>query len=278
MIEYKVKDHEPSFLPEGYDWKMVWNDEFDGTELDETKWDYRLHMMGKRHITWQKEGISFDGKSNIIFKIFEKDGEICSTQLQTGANFADAPTSSSMIANRFIWPVGKLKEPKFLHRYGYYECRCKLQKMPGWWSAFWLQSPVQGTTLNPEISGIENDIMESFEPGKIIKHINHYNGCGADYRYVEHGNGMDISLDEYHRFGMLWTEEGYTFYVDGKEDGHSSAPVSKIPQFILLSTEVNGYRRDEYTATDEAKAAARAGDEFIVDYVRVFDIVKPQVK
>ena len=73
---------------------------------------------------------------------------------------------------------------------------------------------------------------------------------------------------------MLWTEEGYTFYVDGIEDGHSSSPVSKTPQFILLSTEVNGYRSDEYAPTKEAKAAAKAGDEFIVDYVRVFDIVK----
>ena len=25
-----------------------------------------------------------------------------------------------------------------MHRYGYYECRCRLQQMPGWWSAFWM--------------------------------------------------------------------------------------------------------------------------------------------
>ena len=46
MIEYTVKDHEPSLLPEGYNWELIWNDEFDGMELDETKQDYRLHMMG----------------------------------------------------------------------------------------------------------------------------------------------------------------------------------------------------------------------------------------
>ena len=33
MQKFEVKDHEPSFLPEG-NWKLVWADEFDGTELD----------------------------------------------------------------------------------------------------------------------------------------------------------------------------------------------------------------------------------------------------
>ena len=47
MQKYEVKGHEPSFLPEGHKWQLAWSDEFDGTELDESKWDYRLSMMGK---------------------------------------------------------------------------------------------------------------------------------------------------------------------------------------------------------------------------------------
>ena len=69
---------------------------------------------------------------------------------------------------------------------------------------------------------------------------------------------------------MLWTEERYTFYIDGVESGHSSEYVSKIEQFILLTTEVNGYRSEAFSATEEAKGAI--GDKFIVDHVRVFDI------
>ena len=49
-------------------------------------------------------------------------------------------------------------------------------------------------------------------------------------------------------------------------------PVSEIPQFILISTEVQGYRHENHTPTDEAYAAI--GDTFLVDYVRVFDIVE----
>lgn len=275
MKEFKVENHESSLLPDG-DWKLVWADEFDGTELDTTKWDYRLHMMGKRHRTWTDEGVTLDGHSNAVFRVFEKDGEICSSHLQTGYNFMDDPAGGpGSEMGGLSWPIAKLKEHKFTHRYGYYECRCKLQKKPGWWSAFWLQSPVIGSSLNPEFSGMENDIMESHEPGKISHHCNHYNGYGLDHKNTTAGNGKKLShaeLDEYHVFGMLWEEDGYTFYIDGKEDGHLSSPVSRIPQFILLSTEVKGYRKKERAATDEAKAAV--GDTFVVDYVRVFDRLK----
>ena len=43
-------------------------------------------------------------------------------------------------------------------------------------------------------------------------------------------------------------------------------------ELIYLTTEVNGYRNNEFTATEEARAAV--GDQFIVDHVRVFDIKK----
>ena len=279
MQEFKVENHASSLLPDGKEWELVWHDEFDGTELDMSKWDYRLNMMGKRHRTWDTDGVKLDGNSNAVFSIYEKDGEICSSQLQTGYNFMDAPHTEEALfgggggENGLVWPIGKLQKHKFLHRYGYYECRCKLQKMHGWWSAFWMQSPVIGSSLDPGFSGIENDIMESFEPGKIIKHCNHYNGYGVDHLCDAAGEGMDITLDEYHTFGMLWTPEGYTFYVDGKQDGETiTGSVSHIPQFILISTEVNGYRSATHAATDEAREAAKAGDVFVVDYVRVFDI------
>ena len=49
MNKFEVKGHEPSYLPEG-EWKLVWADEFDGTELDRSTWDYRMSMMQKN---WQ---------------------------------------------------------------------------------------------------------------------------------------------------------------------------------------------------------------------------------
>ena len=275
MQFYDVPSHSPSLLPDGK-FSLVWADEFDGTELDRSKWDYRLNMMGKRHRTWVDDGVTLDGKSNAVFRIYEKDGEVCSSQLETGHNFMDAPVEKTedCWGGGLIWPIGNFREQKLLHRYGYYECRCRLQKMEGWWSAFWVQSPTIGCDPDPSFAGIENDIMESFHPGKIICHSNHFSGYGDDHVCDFVGDGMELDPDEYHYFGMLWDEKGYTFYVDGKEDGHIDAHVSHRPEFILISTEVNGYRSKTHAPTEEAFAAARAGDAFLVDHVRVFDRVE----
>ena len=274
MQTYEVAGHAPSLVPDGYRWKLVWHDEFDGTELDRTKWDYRLHMMGKRHITWQDKGVALDGQSNAVFTVFEQDGEICSAQLQTGYNFMDAPIEKDedCWGGGLVWPIGRLRDNLYTHRYGYYECRCKLQKKEGWWSAFWMQSPVIGASLDPADTGVEIDIMESFKPGKIAKHNVFTGGYGQDMKHHVTGTGPVIDEKEFHRFGMLFDETGYTFYIDGKEDGKITEDISGHDEFVLISTEVSGYRTPEHVPTKEAFEAV--GDTFLVDYVRVFDIVK----
>ena len=272
MQIFNVENHEPSLLPDGYDFQLVWADEFDGTELDTTKWGYRLHMMGKRHRTWGEEGVHLDGESHAVFTCYEKDGEICSSQLQTGSNYMDI-RNPNWNEEDVCWPLGKLEPHRFVKKYGYFECRCRLQQKKGWWSAFWLQSPIIGSSLDPAISGIENDCMESFAPGNVSLHSNHYNGYGPNHKCEEIGKGADVDPTIYHTFGVLWTPEGYTYYIDGVEDGRSSGPVSHTPQFILISTEVQGYRRRGFNrAAEEAKEAI--GDTFVVDYVRVFDFEK----
>lgn len=271
MQIFQVPDHAPSLLPDGIPFELVWADEFDGTELDRTKWDFRLHMMGKRHRTWGDEGVHLDGNSNCVFTVYEKDGEICSSQLQTGSNYMDK-RNPNWNEEDVVWPLDRLTPHRFVKRYGYFECRCRLQQKPGWWSAFWLQSPVIGSSLDPAFSGIENDCMESFAPGNVSLHSNHYNGYGPDHKCEEIGKGATVDETVYHTFGVLWTPEGYIYYIDGVEDGRSQGPVSHIPQFILISTEVKGYRQKGLNAaTEEARAAV--GDTFLVDHVRVFDIV-----
>ena len=273
MLKFEVNDHESSLLPEGRKWKLVWADEFDGTELDRTKWDYRLYMMGKRHRTWGNEGVELDGQSHAVFSVYEKDGEICSCQLQTGYNYMDEPSAGAdenSSNSGIVWPIAPFRKPKFLHRYGYYECRCRLQQKSGWWSAFWMQSPMIGCCPDARVAGIEVDIMESFHPGRLHHHCNHYGGYSVqDHRMVTAGHGMDLDVNVWHTFGLLWTPEGYTYYVDGEVDGHIAGPVSQTPEFLLISTEVNGYRTKQQCATEEARAAV--GDTFMVDYVRVFD-------
>lgn len=69
---------------------------------------------------------------------------------------------------------------------------------------------------------------------------------------------------------MHWEPDGYTFYIDGQKSGQKiPGPVSQEEQFILLTTECDGYR---YTgAPTEDLKHIRLPNEFVISYVLVFD-------
>jgi beta-glucanase (GH16 family) len=276
-------EHAKSLLPAGKKWKLVWNDEFDGTELDMTKWSFRYHILQKRQMCLTDEAATLDGKGNLVLSLLEKDGHYYCSQLQTGENYMDRP-GEKFEENGFAWPIDKFSEPKFLHKYGYYEIRCKLQTQEGWWSAFWLQSPTIGCCPDPEVAGVEVDIMESFRRDNTVSHNNHWSGYGPDHKCAGSGDiKLEDTPDGYHTFGLEWTPEEYIYYIDGKESWRCSEAVSQREQFILVSTECMGYRwldvltgeiLESSTKPAEILKKAVLPDAFIVDYVRVYDEVK----
>ena len=275
MKQYDVKGHEPSFLPEGSDWKLIWSDEFDGTELDRTKWDFRLNFWGKSFEAYTDQGVVLDGKSHIELHRTERNGYYVSPQLQTGSNSFDIPkvNSENPWGENDFWPIGDLSEAKFSHRFGYYECRCKFQKIPEeMWSAFWIQSPSIGTSFDPSWSGIESDIMECFKKGELTSG-NIMGGYGKQFREEARIKyEFEETDDGWHYLGLDWSPEGYVFYFDGKETARTNKTVSQIPQFILLTTEVQGYRRNAPVKVE----GEFVDDAFIVDHVRVFDRIQEQ--
>lgn len=283
-----VRNEMPSLLPANKQFKLVWNDEFNGNALDESKWCYRTCFWGRRaHWFAEPKDNAVEVKDGKVYlKIVKKeDGQLVTPLLQTGHLIWDYIHDNKSS----FWPISKVEKPIFLHRYGYYECRCRTQQMPGWWSAFWMQSEMQGTTSDPAYAGIEHDIMECFSPGTIIPSCFHYGGCGADHVQFTSprtkGNvdemSTKIAKEEFHVYGMLWEPDGYTLYLDGKPRGpkigmEEGEAVSQVPEFLLISTEGHNFRQNNCTGTASAELekAYEAGDAFIVDYVRVYDIAE----
>ena len=265
MQTFKLDNHADSFLPESKNWKLVWNDEFDGTELDTSKWGFRLNFWGKRLKTFTTDGVELDGSSHLKLHLIRKGDDFFSPHLQTGALTYDNPKDCGG-----FWPFGKLDQPKFMHRYGYYEIRCRLPKCDGWHSAFWLQAPGIGSSPDPRRAGVECDIMENmfqYSSGKMIGG-NYWGGYGKDYQRSHHfAWKFEETEDGWHYYGVDWSPDGYRFYADRKligtvvppEKAHlahmvndtertyllqegcvSVGPVSETEQFILISTECHG--------------------------------------
>lgn len=290
-----VAGEAPSLLPKGREFRLVWNDEFSGDRLDESKWLYRTNYMGER-ASWfaGPEDRTLEFRDGIMYMRLRRrpDGQFCSASLQTGNRLWDEsidPDKSDRGQNGFLrWNYRKRELPKFTHRYGYYECRCRLQRKPGWWSAFWMQAINIGCTLDPKQSGIEMDIMESFEPGEVIPHCFHYNGYGPDYRVfvtprMKKGEKpktsphiLKLGSEDFHVFGLLWEPDGYTVFVDGKQHGEKvglgpGEAVSQTDEFLMITTEAMNYKKN---GTKDPRLDDALDDDFAVDYIRVYDEVK----
>ena len=126
-----------SLLPPGKTWKLVWHDEFDGAAIDRTKWMCRESFWGSDFPAFAHgfEGVEMTGET-VRLHLLRKGDDFCSPHLQTGSLTYDIPKDT-----KGFWPFGAYRQPLFMHRYGYYEIRCRLPKYPGWHAAFWLQAP-----------------------------------------------------------------------------------------------------------------------------------------
>ncbi len=237
----------PDTLPapeKGRAWNLLWHDEFDGTKLDERKWEVPEYK--RRDAWWTRRAVVLDGKGHLVLKIFKEGGK-----------YFDGCARS---------------KGRFEHAFGYYVARMKLQSQPGHWTAFWLYNRSVGKVGDGGRDGTEIDIMEKPWLDERVQHTLHWDGYGKEH-HKHKGRVAKVPgvMTGWHTFGLKWTPEEYVFFVDGKETWRTAAGgVCRVPLYIKLS--------------DEAKMKGWAGnlrdaklpDECLVDYVRVYDLVDEQ--
>ena len=231
-------------MPEGQKLELSWHDEFEGDEIDTTKWSTRGDYPRKGG-HWMKETVKIkDGK--LVIEVINKDGK-----------FAGGCVTS---------------QGKFEQTYGYFVARCKLQSQPGHWSAFWLNCKTIGSIKNGGKDGAEIDIMEKPWLTDKVQHTLHWDG----YTKKHHKQKAKIHkfkgiMEGYHTFSCLWTPDEYVFYIDGKETWRTKAgSVCQVPAYVLLSEEIGKWGGDI--------KKAKLPDAFTCDYVRVYKIVKTNDK
>jgi len=236
----QVKPEDPlPVLPAGQQWKLVWSDEFDGAQLDESKWN-RLGDSKRRDGFWVKEDAVLDGQGHLVLRV-KKDG----------ARFTSGAVNT---------------RGKFEHAFGYYIARCKSPRQEGHWPAFWLMCDGVGKVGADGRDGTEIDIIEiPWRDGRLTSNL-HWDGYGKQHQTA----GIKFTVagvqEGWHTYALWWKKDEYVFYVDGKETWRTTAGgVSQVPEFIKLTEEIGEWGGD-------IKKAALP-DQFEVDYVRVYDVV-----
>jgi len=221
-------------------WRLLWHDEFDGTALDETKWE--APEQKRRDGWWTRKAVSLDGQGHLVIRTFKE-----------GDRYYDGCVRT---------------RGKFEHAFGYYVARIQLQKQPGHWSAFWMYHPSVGQVGHGGMDGTEIDIMEKPWIDDRVQHALHWDGYGKAHRSEGHVARVPGVMEGWHTYSLLWTPDEYVFYVDGKETWRTrGGGVCQVPLYLKLSDELQfgGW------AGDVRQAALP--DEFQVDYVRVYELV-----
>jgi len=224
--------------PEGKVWQLVWHDEFDGATLDDSKWEVPDHR--RRDGWWSPKAVSLDGEGHVAISTL-KDGDRC----------LDACVRTP---------------GRFEHAHGYYVARIKLQKQPGHWPAFWLYDSCVGKVGDDGRDGTEIDIMEKPWLDDRLQHALHWDGYGEAHRWESKVVNVPGLMDGFHTFALWWKQDAYLFYVDSEETWRTDAGgVCQVPLYLKLSDEIGKWAGDI--------ATAELPDQFLVDYVRVYDLV-----
>ncbi len=236
---YYPINQQPNIPVKGY--KLIWYDEFDGKQLDLSKWNHRgLGQRDEAFVT--KDAAKLNGKGQLVIEAYLKNDTVFTGMISTENNFRTT--------------------------YGYFECRVKFVQAAGTISAFWLQSPLINTPNGiPETAGAEIDIFEYIPHANTVSvaHTLHWGGYEPSTHKVA-GPVWAIlgkGVNGYHTIGLAWTEDGYTTYVDGAVTYSGKQNVSKMPEFMVLSLGVNALSAGPLNVKNLPQS-------LIVDYVRVY--------
>ncbi|WP_159083997.1 glycoside hydrolase family 16 protein [Saccharobesus litoralis] len=262
-------------------YKLTWSDEFNGTEVDENRWHYRVDC---KHWSQQKP------ENNKVYgglyrTILKKETVSCPNNrwLQPGQSKGDKPAGVVQYT-----AGGIISNDEF--RYGYYEARLKTPVGAGWHSSFWMmrnltkgqdasslaQNPLtrKDVTSQIELDPFENDSIDpkhfqidahqwkpepgTEDPGRT------QNKVGTKQVYFKD----DTLLTDFHVIGMEFTETTLRYFFDGKLMKETSFAADRYKHNdVSIWLTVIGTYLGKTQAIDDS----RLPEQFQVDYVRFFE-------
>ena len=230
--------------PPGAAWQLAWNDEFNGSSVDLRKWTILSGPRAGGFVTPQN--------------VWLRDG-----YLHLGVGTQGGKMSTGSLDSRGTTAF----------RYGYFETRCKLPLRPGGHRpAFWLTAPSVNAVDVDGRHGTEVDIFEAPARNGHVDINIHWNGYGPDEHSFHYTVPKPIDYTNFHTYGLWWTPAFYRFYIDGQLVYQTAAGgVSQAPESVILTDEVLENDRDAPVNFDMAQSGQV--DDFVVDYVRVYNLV-----
>ncbi len=274
-------------------WKLVWSDEFDGDELDRTKWKPEESCWGGGNFERQ---CYTDREANVEVK----DGLLLLKARKERFTGPDRPPEIAPNPNPQVtqeYTSGKVRT-RGLHawKYGRIEARAKVPKGQGTWTAFWMM-PNDDAYGGWPLSG-EIDILEAVNQGAACDECEgdvgenrsisalHFGELYPDNTYVSKFSALPskaLQSDEFHVYSVEWGEGLIRFLVDDRvhfsatqedwftasalAEGRAAAPFDQ-PFYVMANFAVGGRLSENYNEKGLAENTYPA--QFEIDWVRVY--------
>ena len=243
-------------------WALVWSDEFEGTAIDRTKWDFDLNCWGggneeRQCYTDSPANASVaNGVLSITARKEEASGPAFPLHMHDSEERRTAQATKPFTSARMV------TRDKAAWTYGRIEVRAKLPGGQGVWPAIWML-PEPNRYGGWAASG-EIDILEAVnlgircedgcEPGgeDTILGTLHFGGLWPDNAFASTEVSAPDVLDGFHTFGVIWAPGSIEWTYDGRvfarrtsdewwssASGKAEAPFDK-PFHLILNLAVGG--------------------------------------
>ena len=254
-----------------YAWKPVFDDEFDGSSLDKSKWYpsrwFAVHCAPgatpgeQQFYTDRTANVSVSG--GYLHLTGRKESYNCPEGSWAGTR----PYTSGWVETGGGQAAdGSQTKPGFTMGPGYVEARVKLPPGKGLWSAVWMMSVdtdaagVQHYPARPEIDALEV-LGDSGDIWRVNTHL------VPDIDWGEHYQGPDTTAG-WHTIGVWRKDDSIEWYADGQPvwtyDG-PGIPSAGVRMYVILNLVVGG----DYPGSPDANTAFPA--DMMVDYVRAWE-------
>ncbi|HTN36166.1 MAG TPA: family 16 glycosylhydrolase [Arachidicoccus sp.] len=223
---------------------LVWSDEFDGSSVDDNKWNIDNGNPGVNN---------------------EKEYYQAANATISAGNLVITAKNQSVAGQPFT--SAKLTTfGKFDVTYGRIEARIKLPAFQGSWPAFWMLGSNIGTANWPGCGEI--DIMEQVNTNNTILGTMHWDGGNG---HVQYGSSLAANPTDYHVYAVEWDNSSIRWYVDNTlfNTGNIAGNINNtgafhLPFFLILNLAVGGDLPGQTVNTNALPA------NMYVDYVRVY--------
>lgn len=231
------------------EWTLLFEDNFDGTELNTEVWNVWDEERDWRY-SYSKDNMLLDSQGNLVNRM--------SVLKEPDAATGETRTTGTITT-----------KDKFETTYGYFEIRMKPHQAAGLMGAFWLMCGDMGDKDAADdgtaVNGCEIDIVETFYHTKNPSHTIHWDGYTHTKSQGFNNQGRDDIFDgNFHTFAFLWTPEEYVFFIDNEITARTNEiDICNQPGYILISSHFN-------SNAGELPIGVGEHTDMIVDYVKVY--------